>query len=168
MPASAQATRAPEYSVKAAYLYNFTHFIEWPSNSFAAPDARIVIGVLGEDPFGEVLDQAVKGKTVCGRAFEVRRSQQLGELRGCQVLFVCASETRRLPEILETVKKTGQVTISDLDRFAEQGGVISFYMDNNRVRFKINLTAAERAGIKISSRLLRLGTIIRETGDPDK
>ena len=167
-PAFAQVAKAPEYSLKAAYLYNFAQFIEWPDDSFTSADAPIVIGVLGEDPFGGALDQAVKNKTAHGRSFEIRRSKQMGELRACHVLFISASEARRLPEILTAVPQKGVLTVSDVDRFAEQGGIINFYMENNKVRFKINLSAAGRAGMKIRSQLLRLGTIIREKGDAGK
>ena len=167
-PVSAQVVRAPEYSLKAAYLLNFTQFVEWPSNGFISPDAPIVIGVLGEDPFGGALDQAIKGKAVHGRSFELKRFKQIGEMRGCHVLFVCASEAARLPEILLAAQKGGILTVSDIDRFAERGGIINFYKENNKVRFKINLNAAERAGTKISSQLLRLGTIIREEIDAEK
>jgi len=167
-PGSAQVVRAPEYSLKAAYLFNFTQFVEWPSNSFISPDAPIVIGVLGEDPFGGALDQAIKGKAVHGRSFELKRFKQIGEMRGCHVLFVCASEAARLPEIFLAAQKGGILTVSDIDRFAERGGIINFYKENNKVRFKINLNAAERAGTKISSQLLRLGTIVREEIDAEK
>jgi hypothetical protein len=167
-PVSAQVVRAPEYPLKAAYLFNFTQFVEWPSNSFISPDAPMVIGVLGEDPFGGALDQAIKGKAVHGHSFELKRFKQIGEMRGCHVLFVCASEAVRLPEILLAAQKGGILTVSDIDRFAERGGIINFYMENNKVRFKINLNAAERAGTKISSQLLRLGTIIREEIDAEK
>ena len=158
--AFAQVVRAPEYSLKAAYLFNFTQFIEWPSNSFISPDAPIVIGVLGEDPFGGALDQAIKDKAVHGRSFELKRFKQIGEMRGCHVLFVCASEAGRLPEIFLAAQKGGILTVSDIDRFAERGGIINFYKENNN--------AAERAGTKISSQLLRLGTIVREEIDAEK
>src|ERR1041385_8021065 len=126
-PALGQAAKAPEYSLKAAYLFNFTQFIEWPSNRFASAEAPIVIGVLGEDPFGAVLDQAVKGKTLGARPFEIRRFKQVADVRGCHVLFVCASEAKRVAEILASSDKEGALTVSDLDRFAEQGGTINFY-----------------------------------------
>lgn len=156
------AGRAPEYAVKAAYLYNFTHFVEWPGHVFATAEAPMVIGVLGEDPFGPVLDQAITNKSAQGRSLEVRRLKQPAEMEGCHILFVCASEARRLPEVLEAAHRKNILTVSDLDRFAELGGVISLFTENNKVRFRINLSAAERAGTRISSQLLRLGPIIRE------
>jgi len=168
MPALAQVVKAPEYSLKAAYLFNFTQFTEWPGHSFASANSPIVIGLLGEDPFGAVLDRAIKDKTIRGRSLEIRRLNQISDLRVCHVLFVCASETKRLPEILAAARKTSVLTVSDIDRFAEQGGITNFYTENNKVRFKINLSAAERAGTKISSQLLRLGTIIREEDDAQK
>jgi hypothetical protein len=155
-PASAQVAKAPEYSLKAAYLFNFIQFVEWPSNSFTSEVAPIIIGVLGEDPFVGALDQAIKEKKVHGRSFEIRRSKQIGDLRECQVLFVCASEAKRLSEILPLIKKSGLLTVSDIDRFAEQGGVINFTMENNKVRFEVNMNAATAANLKISAQLLRL------------
>jgi hypothetical protein len=161
-PASAQVPRAPEFSLKAAYLFNFTQFIEWPSGSFASRHAPIVIGVLGEDPFGAELDEAVRGKTVCGRSFQIRRSRRLEDLADCQVVYIGGSEARRVPELLAELNKRSALTVSDVDRFAERGGVISLYMDDSKVRFKINLDAASRAGLKVSAQLLKLGKVIRE------
>src|SRR5256714_3711865 len=129
-PASAQVVRAPEYSLKAAYLFNFAQFIEWPSNSFMSADAPIVIGVLGEDPFGGALDQAIKGKSAHGRSLELKRFKKIGEMDRCHMLFVGASEAARLPEIFLAAQKGGMVTVSDIERFAEQGGIINFYKEN--------------------------------------
>src|SRR5438552_4798356 len=140
--AFAQVVRAPEYSLKAAYLFNFTQFIEWPSNSFISPDAPIVIGVLGEDPFGGALDQAIKDKAAHGRSFELKRFKQIGEMRGCHVLFVCAAEAACSPEILLPAQKGGILTVSDVDRFAERGGFITLYRENKSAGFKINPNAA--------------------------
>lgn len=167
-PVSAPVTRAPEYALKAAYLFNFIQFIQWPGSDLTAIDAPIVIALLGEDPFGGALDQAVKDKTVHGRRFEIRRIKNPGELRDCHVLFVCGSESRRIPEILAAVRKKGILTVSDIEWFAEQGGMINFFMESNRVRFKINPAAAEGAGIRISSQLLKLGMIVSGKADARK
>jgi len=167
-PVSAPVTRAPEYALKAAYLFNFIQFIQWPSNDLSAVNAPVVIALLGEDPFGGALDQAVKDKTVHGRRFEIRRVKNPGELRDCHVLFVCGSESRRIPEILAAVRKKGILTVSDIEWFAEQGGMINFFTENNRVRFKINPDAAEGAGIRISSQLLKLGMIVSGKADARK
>ena len=163
--ASAQVKAAPEYSLKAAYLFNFTQFVEWPSNSFASAAAPLVIGVLGEDPFGGALDQAVKDKTVRGRSFEIRRYKQVGDVNGCHVLFVCASEARRVTGILAATRKSGILTVSDIDRFAEQGGVIDFTMENNKIRFQVNLNAAAAAELKISAQLLNLARKVWRAGE---
>ena len=164
-PASAQVAKVREFSLKAAYLFNFTQFIEWPSSSFASAHAPIVVAVLGEDPFGADLEQALRGKTVGGRSFQIRRSRRVEDLVGGQVVYVCASEARRVPEILTRLQNTSALTVSDVDRFAERGGVISLYMDGNKVRFKVNLDAANRAGLKFSAQLLKLGKVIRENQD---
>jgi hypothetical protein len=168
VPAFAQAPKAPEYSLKAAYLLNFTQFVEWPSNVFASVDAPIVIGVLGEDPFGSALDQAVREKKVHGRSLEIRRSKQISDLRGCHVLFVCASEVKRLSEILAAARRSGILTVSDIDRFVEQGGVISFVTENNKVRFEINMNAAAAAELRISAQLLRLAKKVWPVSDEQK
>ena len=166
--AGAESPPPTMHQVQAAFLFNFAKFVTWPDDAFDRSGNSMVIGVLGEDPFGGALDQAIKDKAVHGRSFELKRFKQIGEMRGCHVLFVCASEAARLPEIFLAAQKGGILTVSDIDRFAERGGIINFYKENNKMRFKINLSAAERAGMKISSQLLRLGTIIREEIDAEK
>ena len=144
-----------EYEVKAAMLYNFAKFVEWPGEG----REPLVIGVLGKDPFGPVLDEVVRDKTVHGRPLVVRRFHQLAELGACHILFIARSESRLIPEVLEPLHKAGVLTVADIDQFAKSGGVIGFTMDNGRIRFEINLGAARRAGLRISSRLLGLALV---------
>lgn len=156
--AHAQRSSASEYAVKAAFLYNFAKFIEWPSG---APSGPIKIGILGEDPFGATLDGTVKGKTANGRSLVIRRLKRTQDARSCHIVFVSRSEKGRFAEILEAVKGAPVLTVADTERFAHRGGMLNFYLEQNRVRFEVNVTAAEQARLKISSKLLRLARIVK-------
>jgi hypothetical protein len=143
--------RFDEYQVKAAFIFNFAKFVAWPD----APGTPIVIGIAGEDPFGELLDNAVRGKTAAGRSIEVRRLGENDDLRGCSILFVSSSEKRRAADLIRRAGD-GVLTIGDLPQFTQDGGIVRFFLENNRVRFQINAKAAERSGLKIHSQLLSL------------
>jgi YfiR/HmsC-like len=168
-PADAQAGDASdssEYLIKAGFIYNFAKFVDWPSTSFSQPDAPIVIGVLGTDPFGNVLDRIVADKKIGSRGFVVRRykwGKDLKDLRDCQILFVSASEKAHTDEIVEFVKWLPILTIGETPGFAERGGVIRFTLEDNRVRFEVNVDAAHKANLNISSRLLTLAKIIPQS-----
>ena len=153
--AESPAPAPSEYQVKAAFLYNFVKFVEWPA---AAIDSRepITLCVLGKDPFGGELARAIEGKSVNGRPIATRRISEAVAAQSCQVLFVSSSESGRVAEILKTIRAWSILTVSDADRFSERGGMISFVMDDQRVRFQINAKAAEAADLKISSKLLKL------------
>jgi hypothetical protein len=168
-PADAQAGDASdssEYLIKAGFIYNFAKFVDWPSTSFSQPDAPIVIGVIGTDPFGSVLDRIVADKKIGSRGFIVRRykwGKDLKDLRDCQILFVSASEKAHTDEIVEFVKWLPILTIGETPGFAERGGVIRFTLEDNRVRFEVNVDAAHKANLNISSRLLTLAKIIPQS-----
>ena len=168
-PADAQTGDAPdssEYLIKAGFIYNFAKFVEWPSTSFSQPESPIVIGVLGTDPFGSVLDRIVADKKIGSRGFVVRRykwSKDLKDLRDCQILFISASEKAHTDEIVEFVKWLPILTIGETPGFAERGGVIRFTLEDNRVRFEVNVDAAHKANLNISSRLLTLAKIIPQS-----
>lgn len=136
-----------EYQVKAAFLAKFPEFVKWPT-----PSAPMTVGVLGNDPYGGVLDQMVK----------VRRAKRVEDLKGCQIIFVARSERANLGAILAALAGTGVLTVGETEGFARQGGIIGFIMEGERVRFEINPHAAQRGGLVISSRLLKLAT--RTTG----
>jgi YfiR/HmsC-like len=157
--ANASAQEASEYQVKAAFLYNFAKFVEWPAGGGA--DAPLVIGVLGKDPFGGEIDRAVEGKTVNGRRLTIKRFSSLEAYEYCHILFVSSSERNKLPQIIAAVRNSSVLTVSETDRFAHIGGIINFVTIENRIRFEINQAAAERAGLKISSKLLSLGRVVR-------
>ena len=158
--ASAVSAATPgEYEVKAVFLFNFTQFVEWPSSAFAGSDAPLVIGVLGEDPFGSALDQAVVGETINGRPLAVRRYRSADEVSGCHILFVGVSKTK-LATTLAQLRPRSILTVSDLPDFARQGGIIQFVTVANRIRLQINLDAATQARLTISSKLLRPSEIV--------
>jgi len=168
-PADAQAGDASdssEYLIKAGFIYNFAKFVEWPSTSFPQSDSPIVIGVLGTDPFGNVLDHIVADKKIGSRGFVVRRykwGKDLKDLRDCQILFISASEKVHTDEVVEFVKWLPILTIGETPGFAERGGVIRFTLEDNRVRFEVNVDAAHKANLNISSRLLTLAKIIPQS-----
>jgi hypothetical protein len=162
-PLSGQADppSLPEYAIKAAYLYQFSSFIAWPPESVSDPGTPFCICVLGSDPFGPLLD-SLERKTVQGREVAIRRMPQLQEPAGCHILFVSASEAPRVDRILEALGTQPIVTVGDLPGFAQAGGIIEFVRHQNNIRFTINLDSARRAGLKISSKLLSLATVVRQ------
>jgi hypothetical protein len=158
MPAQGKASS--EYEVKAAFLLNFAQFIEWPQGTFASNDSPIVVGVLGTDPFGEVLEATFADALAQGRRLVVRRGRNVDDLRDCNMLFVSQSESDRQSEILASVRDSSMVTVSETKDFARRGGIINFYFEGNKVRFEINPGAAERKGLKLSSQLLKRARIV--------
>jgi hypothetical protein len=155
-----QSPKAPENQVKTLFLCNFPEFVTWPTNTFSSDNAPLVIGVLGEDPFGPVLDQAVKNRKVQNRNLIVKRCKDLVEIKGCHLLFVSASESRRLKEVMAVAERSAVLTVGDTAQFARRGGVINLTIQENKVRFEINPDAANRAGLRISAQLLKLGKVV--------
>lgn len=164
-PSHAQNTDSSdssEYLIKAGFTYNFAKLMEWPSGAFAQADSPIVICVLGTDPFNGTLDQVLKGKQANGRAFEVKHLKWGAEMKGCNILFVSDSETAHLDELFHSIKGLPILTIGETPGFAQHGGIINFVVEDNRVRFEIDVDAAKQANISISSRLLSLATIVHQ------
>jgi YfiR/HmsC-like len=151
-----------EYQVKAAFLLNFARFVEWPPRAFASATSPLGVCVLGEDPFGEALDRAVLGKTLSDRTLMVRRGKKLQELDGCEILFISASERGRLPEILGELRNAPVLTVGDSEEFAARGGGVQFTLEDNHVHFMVNVDATERAGLKVSSKLLSLAHVVHD------
>jgi len=160
----AQAARPSEYQVKAVFLFNFAQFVDWPPEALPDADTPLVIGVLGEDPFGGLLDQTVGGERLGGRPFQVRRYQSVDEVKACHILFISRSEGDRPEAILAGLKRRPILTVSDADAFAKHGGMIRFVTDQNRIRLQINLAAAEAGHLRISSKLLRVAEIVTPAG----
>ena len=156
----AWAQPAGEYQVKAVFLFRFAQFVEWPPEVFSDAQAPIVIGVLGEDPFGGFLDEAVAGERVNRRPLEVRRYRRMDEIGGCHILFIAESEEARLEQILGRLKGRAILTVGDSDGFARRGGMIRFVEEKNRIRFRVNASATRAAHLVISSKLLRSSSVI--------
>jgi uncharacterized protein DUF4154 len=149
-----------EYEVKAAFLYNFAKFIEWPTDPTAPGPDVFVISILGEDPFGTTLDDLLRGKMIGPRRVVVRRVPRGQDVGPSHIVFISDSESQRLPALLKHFEGVPVLTVSDADGFAEHGGVVRLRMERSRVRLDINLAAAERAHLKISSELLKLARIV--------
>jgi hypothetical protein len=159
------AEEPSEYQIKAAFLLNFIRFVEWPADAFKIAGDPVVVGILGKDPFDGALEQIVSNKTVNGRAVVIRRISDPAAARSCHVVFLAASETRRMSDVTSIVASRGLLIVGESDGFAERGGMINFILQDNHVRFQINPAAAERAGLKISSKLLQLADVV---GDKPK
>jgi YfiR/HmsC-like len=154
-----------EYLIKAGFIFNFAKFVEWPQATFAQPDSPIVIGILGTDPFGTIIDQIVQDKKIGGRGFVVKRLKwgaDPKDVRECKILFVGASERAHIDELVQIVRGLPILTVGETPGFAERGGVIRLVLEDNRVRFEVNVDAARQAGLTISSRLLTLARIIQQ------
>jgi hypothetical protein len=159
-PLRAQTAAPAEYQLKAVFLFNFTQFVEWPSAAFAAPEAPLVIGVLGLDPFGAYLDETVRGEKINGHPLEVRRYRTAAEVTTCHVLFISSSETPRLRTILPRFRGRSVVTVGEVEEFTNNGGMIRFVTDQGRIKLRVNLGTAKAAGVTISSKLLRAAQIV--------
>lgn len=156
----AQGPARPEYQIKAVFLFNFTLFTQWPAEAFADDTAPIVLGVVGDDPLGSYLDEAVRGEKVDKRPVLVRRARHLENLPPCHLLFVSQSEAARLPQVLAQIRGRPTLTVSEIEGFAQQGGMIQFLREGGKVRLRINPASAKASGLTLSSTLLRSAEII--------
>ena len=161
------AANVSEYSVKAAYLLNFTKSVEWPDEAFPDKQAPLVIGVLGSDPFGTTLDETVAGKTTGERPVVVRRYNSFdpdnpGDLKACQILFIASSEQDHLKEILKGLKGANLLTVSEIDQFPSMGGGILFEQEGDRIGLVLNKKSAKKAGLTLSPDLVQLSKIYKK------
>jgi hypothetical protein len=152
----AQNPQPTEYQLKAVYLFNFAKFVEWPDGAFSNPGAPLVIGVLGDNPFGDSLETTVQGKALNHHPLAVREIRASNEVTNCHILFISSSEKKRLPEILKGLQNVPILTVSEMDRFTENGGMINFVWVDKKIHFQINDPVAKAAGLKIGSKLLGL------------
>jgi hypothetical protein len=161
----AQSLEPPidEYKVKAAFLYNFAKFVQWPAEAFQSATEPITICILGQDPFGSSLEDTVAHRPVEGRSFIVRHISTLKQGAGCHVLFVSSAENKRSSPSLADIQAPGILTIGESDSSNPDGSVINLRLDGGKVRFDINVAAADRAKLHISSRLLSLAHVIEPT-----
>jgi hypothetical protein len=164
--ASAQAldsSDSSEYLIKAGFIYNFAKLVGWPGNAFAQADSPIVIGILGTDPFGGIIDRILADKKVDARRFVIKRLKWGMEFKDCDILFVGASEAVHLEEVIRAVKGLPILTIGETPGFARRGCIINLIVEDNKVRFEVNLDAAKQADLNVSSRLLALAKIIPQS-----
>jgi hypothetical protein len=153
-------TISHEYPLKAVFLFNFAQFTDWPTNAFVAPDSPLVIGVLGDDPFGALLDDAVRDEIVNGRKFIVERYQRAEDIKTCHILFISQSETKRLDKIVSDLKGKPVLTVSDIENSAYRGVCVRFITENNKIHLRINMDSLKDANLTMSSKLLRVSEII--------
>lgn len=156
----AQQPRPQEYQVKAVYLYNFSKFVQWPATGGGKD--TFAICVLGHDPFGATLDSAIAGEKIEQKTMVARRIANVQDATKCQILFVANSESARVKQILAALEKDSVLTVSDVPEFSADGGMIQFVIQENKVRFQVNLTAAEKAGLTLSSQLLKVASAVKK------
>ena len=157
---TAQAAPSAEYQLKAVFLFNFAQFVEWPTEAFPQEHTPLIIGVLGEDPFGAYLDETVRGEKVNDRPLAVQRYRRVDEIKTCHILFISRSEGDRLEPIFASLRGRNTLTVGDAVGFAQRGGMIRFVTEKNKIRLRINLEAAKAAHLTISSKLLRPAEIV--------
>ena len=157
--AQAQSEPKGEYALKAVFLYNFCRFIEWPKSAFTSPNDPIIIGVIGEDPFGSLLNETVQGETSRGRAIRVQHFAKPDAIAKCHLLFVSHSEAARTEKILSAVRGKSVVTVGETDAFIDRGGMIALTTDKSRVRLHINPSLLRAASLDVSSKLLRVAEV---------
>ena len=161
-----EAPKAPEYRIKAAFLYNFMLYTEWPATAFDNPDSPFILTVAGDDPFGNELDSAVRGKTVRGRTIDIRRHDRAADITSCHLLFLTTSQAKHLGQVLRRFQDTPLLTVGEAEDFTRDGGVIRLFVVENKVQFEVNTDAAARARVKLSSKLLSLARVVRDPGAP--
>lgn len=154
------AQTVSEYQAKALYVYNFAKFVEWPVHAFTSSAAPLQLCVFRENPFGSDLEQIIEGKTIAGHPVRVVTVQNGGEARGCHLLFISASQNRQSVKVLGVLGDGSVLTVGESKGFTQQGGIINFVVQDDRVQFEINQRAAEQARLNISSRLLSLARLV--------
>jgi hypothetical protein len=155
-----QSSFASEYQVKAVFLFNFTHFIEWPERAFDNSYSTFIIGIIGDDPFGPYLTAAVEGERLGTHIIRVERFKSVSEIKKCHILYVGSKDPVEIKNILSSAAGKSILTVGDTPNFVRWGGMIRFYTEQNRIRLNINNTLARQAGLRISSKLLRVADVL--------
>jgi hypothetical protein len=150
-------TQPTEYQIKAAFIFNFAKFVEWPAAAFPKASSPMVVGVLGENPFRDALEKTIKNKTVDEHPVIIMQFRSAMDATNCHLLFISSSEKARLPQILKQLNGRSLLTVGEMPGFTEAGGMINFVLEGSKIRFQINNDAANNAGLKISAKLLGLG-----------
>jgi hypothetical protein len=153
---------SPEYMIKAAYLLNFARLVEWPREAFAKVDSPVTIGIVGSDPFGDALELTVAGKRISNRSISVHRLQWSQDPRRCHIVFISSSDSGRIGELVTRVAGLPILIVGEADHLATRGATINFTIEDDRVRFEVNVDAARRARLNVSSQILRVAKIVRE------
>jgi hypothetical protein len=153
---------SPEHMIKAAYLLNFARLIEWPRDAFANTDTPMTIGLLGSDPFGQALDLTVEGKKITNRPIAIKRLQWGQDLRQCQIVFLSSGDSHRITELAARLAGLPILIVGETTGLATRGATINFRVEDDRVRFDVNVDAAKRARLTISSQVLRVARIVKE------
>jgi len=160
----AQQPKPNEYQVKATYLYNFGRFVKWPETVPAGKGDSFSVCVIGQDPFGSILDSTLAGEALDGKPVVLRRLSKPQDAGECRILFISTTEEKHLKEILIALDESGVLTVSDMPSFTKRGGMIQFILEGDRVRFEINLASAENAKLVLSSELLKVATSVKRNG----
>jgi hypothetical protein len=161
--ARSQTPKPSEYDVKAAYLFNFSRFVEWPAQPAETSNDSFAICVLGRDPFGAALNTTIARESIAGKTVVAKQIVSPQDADHCRVLFISSSEDRRLKQILDALGKASILTVSDLPKFTERGGMVQFVLAENRVRFEVNSAITDRAGLTLSSELLKVAVNVRRS-----
>lgn len=162
-PLEAQHAQPGEYEVKAAFLYNFAKFVEWPAETFPSRASPITIGTLADDRFQAILEQTLAGKTAQERSLVVKKlGPSLQDARKCQIVFVSSAERGAVGDLLNATKGASVLTVGETEGFAQRGGMVNFVLIENKVRFEINNLSARNSGLHISARLLQLAATVWE------
>lgn len=148
-----------EYQLKAAFLFNFCQFVDWPAEAFSSPDAPLIIGVLGQNPFGSYLEETVSGERIDGHPVEIKYYKETNEVNDCHIVFISGNDVKEASDGIAAVKGKSILTIGDQPGFLKQDGMIRFMNQQNKIRFEINVEATRSAGLEVSSKLLRLADI---------
>ncbi|MBW8888066.1 MAG: YfiR family protein [Fibrobacteres bacterium] len=148
-----------EHRVQAVFLFNFAQFVDWPESAFQGPKDSLVVGILGDDPFDDFLDEVVKGESVRDRPIVVKRFKRIEDIKECHVLFIGANEASRLDGMIASLKDRKILTVGESRDFLAQGGMIRFVEEAGKVRFKINLDAVQEADLSVSSKLLKVAQV---------
>lgn len=154
-------TPSREYQLKAVFLFNFTQFVNWPATDFENDQSPLVIGVMGDNPFGNYLSLTVAGEKINGHPLAVQHYKSEEEIKSCHILFVNFNETKKLEQVLGSVEGKNTLTVGDDPDFLKQGGMIKFVMNNNKIKLQINMEACKESKMVISSKLLRLAEIVK-------
>ena len=157
---NAQSNVAKEYQIKAVFLYNFTHFIDWPNEAFEYQYSPFIIGIIGNDPFGPFIEATIEGERIGSHVIRSQRYKSISEIKDCHILYIASKDPDEIKRILKAVEGKNILTVGDTPNFTRWGGMIRFYTEEGKIRLQINNTVAKAEGLKISSKLLRVAQVM--------